>query len=142
MSSPIRRSSKKTTFAYVARLKGEVVGTAFFDSHIVRSKRETLMVAVNPDGVLRCVDTVAFAEPRSTSPRTPSTTRSQGERGRPLTLGRGLDGTTGATLTCRAVANACRRALALRRVGAKVGRGKKESREGSEGRPLTCPPDE
>lgn len=121
-----KKFRKKTTFAYVARRDGAVVGTAFFDSHVVRSKRETLMVAVEPDGELRCVDTVAFAEPPEYLAQDAFYDSLKGRgQGRPLTLGRGLDGTTGATLTCRAVANACRRALALHEVlGAKVGRAK------------------
>lgn len=121
-----KKFRKKTTFAYVARRKGEIVGTAFFDSHVVRSKRETLMVAVNPGGDLRCVDTVAFAEPPEYLAQDAFYDSLKGrEQGRPLTLGRGLDGTTGATLTCRAVANASRRALALHEVlGTKVGRAK------------------
>ena len=58
-------------------------------------------------------------------------------QGRALILGRGLDGTTGATLTCRAVADASRRVLALHEVGGeRVGRIKpapKEARQGSGG---------
>lgn len=126
-----KKFRKKTTFAYVARRKGEIVGTAFFDSHVVRSKRETLMVAVNPYGDLRCVDTVAFAEPPEYLAQDAFYDSLKGrEQGRPLTLGRGLDGTTGATLTCRAVANASRRALALHEVlGVRVGRVKKVQKE-------------
>lgn len=128
-----KKFRKKTTFAYVARFEGKVVGTAFFDSHIVRSKRETLMVAVNPAGDLRCVDTVAFAEPPEYLAQDAFYDSLKGRgQGRPLTLGRGLDGTTGATLTCRAVANASRRALALHEVlGERVGRVKKAKKEGA-----------
>ena len=134
-----KKFRKKTTFAYVARLKGKVVGTAFFDSHIVRSKRETLMVAVNPDGIVRAVDTVAFAEPPEYLAQDAFYDSLKGRaQGRPLTLGRGLDGTTGATLTCRAVANASRRALALHEVlGEKVGRVKKTKKSGTS--PLLAP---
>ncbi|MEC7231800.1 MAG: hypothetical protein VXW31_02545, partial [Planctomycetota bacterium] len=52
-----RAPKKSTTFAYVARKEGKVVGTAFFDSHIVRTKRETLMVVVTPAGKVADVET-------------------------------------------------------------------------------------
>ena len=121
-----KKFSKKTTFAYVARREGKVVGTAFFDSHVVRSKRETLMVAINPDGTVRAVETVVFNEPPEYLAQDAFYESLSGRgQGRPLTLGRGLDSTTGATLTCRAVANAARRTLALHEVlGEKVGREK------------------
>ena len=119
---------KSTTFAYVARRKGKVVGTAFFDAHKVRTKNETLMVAVSPEGAVMAVDTVVFREPPEYLAQDRFYASLKGRRqGRGLRLGRGLDGTTGATLTCRAVADASRRILALHEVlGEKVGRAKKE----------------
>lgn len=114
---------KATTFAYVARRKGKVVGTAFFDAHKVRTKTETLMVAVSPAGEVLAVDTVVFREPPEYIAQDRFYESLKGRKqGRPLQLGRGLDGTTGATLTCRAVADASRRVLALHEVlGTKVG---------------------
>lgn len=114
---------KTTTFAYVARRKGKVVGTAFFDAHKVRTKTETLMVAVSPGGEVLAVDTVVFREPPEYIAQDRFYGSLKGRRqGRALQLGRGLDGTTGATLTCRAVADASRRVLALHEVlGTKVG---------------------
>ena len=115
---------KKTTFAYIARKDGAIVGTGFFDSHVVRTKRETLLIAVDPSGRVQRVDTVAFHEPPEYVAQDSFYSSLEGRgQGRPLQLGRGLDGTTGATLTCRAVADASRRALALHEVlGAKAGR--------------------
>ena len=115
---------KKTTFAYIARKDGKVVGTAFFDSHVVRTKRETLLVAVTPSGDIKEVVTIAFKEPREFIAQDSFYDSLEGRgQGRALQLGRGLDGTTGATLTCRAVADASRRVLALHEVlGERVGR--------------------
>lgn len=115
---------RKTTFAYVAKRKGKVIGTAFFDSHVVRTKRETLMVLVAPDGQLLGVETIAFLEPEEYVAQDSFYDSLKGRgQGRALQLGRGLDGTTGATLTCRAVAEASRRVLGLHEVlGKKVGR--------------------
>lgn len=119
---------RKTTFAYVAKKDGKVVGTAFFDSHVVRTKRETLMLMVTPDGTFAGVETLAFREPPEYKAHESFykslKSRSQG---RPLQLGRGLDGTTGATLTCAAVSKAARRILGLHEVlGEKVGRAAKK----------------
>ncbi len=116
--------AKSTTFAYIARDEdGEIIGTAFFDSHVVRTKRETLLVAVDPAGRVLNVDTIAFQEPEEYLAQSAFYKSLEGRaQGRALQLGRGLDGTTGATLTCRAVADAARRVLAVHRVlGAKVG---------------------
>ncbi len=130
-----RAPKKSTTFAYVARKEGKVVGTAFFDSHIVRTKRETLMVVVTPAGKVADVETIVFQEPPEWLAQDAFYESLPGRgQGRALILGRGLDGTTGATLTCRAVADASRRVLALHEVGGeRVGRvapAPKEAREG------------
>ena len=122
---------RKTTFAYVARKDGVVIGTAFFDSHVVRTKRETLMLTVAPDGALRGTRTIAFQEPPEYVAQDSFYDSLKGRRqGKELQLGRGLDGTTGATLTCRAVAEAARRVLGLHEVlGEKVGRDSEEPKE-------------
>ncbi len=115
---------RKTTFAYVAKKDGKVIGTAFFDSHVVRTKRETVMLMVKPDGTVAGIETLAFREPPEfiAQPAFYASLKGRGQ-GRALQLGRGLDGTTGATLTCAAVAKASRRVLGLHEVlGEKVGR--------------------
>jgi hypothetical protein len=115
---------RKTTFAYVAKKDGKVLGTAFFDSHVVRTKRETLMLLVAPDGKLAGSKILAFQEPPEYIAQDSFYDSLKGRaQGRPLQLGRGLDGTTGATMTCAAVADAARRVLGLHEVlAAKVGR--------------------
>ncbi|MEE2940838.1 MAG: FMN-binding protein [Planctomycetota bacterium] len=132
-----RAPKKSTTFAYVARKEGKVVGTAFFDSHIVRTKRETLMVVVTPEGKVSGVETIVFQEPPEWLAQDAFYESLSGRgQGRALILGRGLDGTTGATLTCRAVADASRRVLALHEVGGeRVGRVPPAPKEGREGPP-------
>ncbi|MFT5734841.1 MAG: hypothetical protein ACJA2W_000410 [Planctomycetota bacterium] len=128
---------RKTTFAYLAKKDGKVVGTAFFDSHVVRTKRETLMLLVSPEGALAGVETLAFKEPPEYMAQDSFFRALKGRRqGRDLQLGRGLDGTTGATLTCAAVAKAGRRVLGLHAVlGKKVGR----STVGDEPKPTPKP---
>ena len=127
---------RKTPFAYVAKVDGKVVGTAFFDSHPVRTKRETLMVIVEPDGSLRGIEIIAFQEPPEYIAQDSFYASLQGRhQGRELQLGRGLDGTTGATLTCEAVAKASRRVLGLHAVlGKKVGRDVPEAKDAQKAR--------
>lgn len=136
---------RRTAFAYVARREGEVIGTAFFDSHVVRTKRETLMVVVTPDGRVAGVETIVFQEPPDYVAQDSFYASLEGRgQGRALMLGRGLDGTTGATMTCRAVADAARRVLALHEVaGERVGRlPKDEPQERPEEKPKETPDEE
>jgi FMN-binding domain len=102
---------------YVARRGGEVVGTAYFDTHRVRTLPETLMVVVDPQGQLVRVEVLSFDEPADYLPRKPWYRQFDG---RPLTDGLALErdirGVAGATLTARATTAAVRRVLALDRV--------------------------
>lgn len=119
--------AKRSTFVYLARRDGKVVGSGFFDSHVVRTKRETVLVKVDPMGTVQGLETIVFQEPTEYIAQDSFYDSLKGRgQGRPLQLGRGLDGTTGATLTCRAVADASRRVLALHEVlGEKAGRSAK-----------------
>ena len=48
---------------YVARRDGVVVGRAYVDTHVVRTKRESLLISIEPDGRVRRIDVTAFLEP-------------------------------------------------------------------------------
>ena len=48
---------------YVATRDGVVVGTAYFDAHRVRTKRETLMIVVDRQRRIQRLELLAFAEP-------------------------------------------------------------------------------
>ncbi len=49
---------------YIARLDGEVIGRAYVDTHIVRTKRESLLISLGPNGRVKRIDATAFLEPR------------------------------------------------------------------------------
>jgi hypothetical protein len=53
---------------YTARRGPEVLGHAVLQSHVVRTKRETLLVVFEPDGRLRRLQVVAFLEPPEYKP--------------------------------------------------------------------------
>jgi Na+-translocating ferredoxin:NAD+ oxidoreductase RnfG subunit len=102
---------------YVAKRGGQAVGIAYFDAHRVRTLDEVLMIALDPDGRVRRVETVSFREPPEY--RAPDGWMRQFD-GRALDDDLSLKGEitsiTGATLTAGAVTRAVRRTLALHRV--------------------------
>jgi electron transport complex protein RnfG len=105
---------------YVATKNRAVVGTAYFDVHVVRTLPEVLMVVVKPDGSVGRLEVLSFSEPEEYLPKPnwyvqfPGRTL-DGE----LSERRGIRPVTGATLTVRATTEAVRRVLALHRILAK-----------------------
>jgi len=106
---------------YVARRDSEVVGTAYFDTHVVRTLAETVMVAVDREGRVGRVEVLSFDEPPDYLPREPWYRQfDQRELDAELELRRSIRPVSGATLTARATTDAVRRALALHRALADV----------------------
>jgi hypothetical protein len=103
--------------AYVGRGPKGLLGTAYFDTHTVRTMPETILVTVQPDGGVGAVEVVAFGEPEDYLPRPRWLGLFGGKRlDANLAVGRGLAHVTGATLTTRAIADAVRRVLAIHSV--------------------------
>lgn len=102
---------------YVARRDGAVVGRAYVDTHVVRTKRESLLISLEADGRVRRIDVTAFLEPPEYV--APEPWLRQYDR-RPLdddlAIQRAIRPIAGATLTNRAVNGAVRRVLALDRI--------------------------
>ena len=109
---------KRVVHAYEARnAKGELLGTAYFDTHKVRSKKETVMIVVDPAQRIRRVEVLAFAEPLEYIPRGNFYGQFKGRAlDADLAVGRKIRGVAGATLTTRATVEAARRVLALHQV--------------------------
>lgn len=102
---------------YVGRVDGAVVGTAYFDTHRVRTLQETLMVVVGPDGAVLSVDLLAFSEPEDYRPREVWYRQFDGRTLDPeLALKRDIHGITGATLSAESTTDAVRRTLAIHAV--------------------------
>jgi hypothetical protein len=103
--------------AYVAKGPNGPVGTGYFDTHVVRTMPETLLVTVRPDGSLQAVEVVAFGEPEDYLPRRNWLKLFPGRRlDDELTVGRALAHVSGATLTTRVIADVARRVLAIHAV--------------------------
>jgi electron transport complex protein RnfG len=99
---------------YVGTLDGVVTGYAYFDTHLVRTLSETILVRVSPAARIVAIDIVSFTEPEDYLP---------GDRWLEQFSGKALDDElslrasirtlAGATLSARAVTRAARRVLAL-----------------------------
>ena len=102
---------------YAATKDGHPAGEAYFDTHVVRTMSETVMVVVAPDARIARVEVLSFSEPEEYLPRPRWYEQFQG---RPLddelSLKRAIRPVSGATLTARATTDAARRVLALYRI--------------------------
>ncbi len=92
----------------------ELIGTAYFDTHRVRTLDETIMVVIGPNGTVNRVEVLAFHEPTDYLPREIWVDQFNGRRlDGDLNIDRGIHGITGATLSAHAVTDATRRILAV-----------------------------
>lgn len=104
-------------YPYRAVCDGKLGGTAYFDSHRVRSLPETIMVAVGTDGKVLRIEILTFSEPEDYIPGDVWYQQFDGRALDPeLNLERGIREVTGATLTARATTEAVRRVLAIHRI--------------------------
>jgi hypothetical protein len=102
---------------YIATDGNRIVGRAYVDTHVVRSKRESLLVSLTPDGKVRRVDVTAFLEPAEyQAPRAWIEQYRDRSLTPDLSIQRAIRPIAGATLTARATNEAVRRVLAIDRV--------------------------
>ena len=102
---------------YVARRDGAVVGRAYVDTHVVRTKRESLLISLDASGRVRRIDVTAFLEPPEyLAPERWIQQYHEQRLNDDLAIMRAIRPIAGATLTTRAVNAAVRRVLALDQV--------------------------
>jgi Na+-translocating ferredoxin:NAD+ oxidoreductase RnfG subunit len=102
---------------YVARDGGQIAGYAYLDKHRVRTLPETLMVALDADGVVVGVKVLAFREPAEYMAQDGWMEQFSGKTvADEIRMKKNIDGITGATLTARAVTQCVRRVLAAHHV--------------------------
>ncbi len=102
---------------YVGTRDGREVATAYFDTHVVRTLAETVMVLVDATGAIARIEVMSFGEPEEYLPRPHWYAQFSGRKlDDELSLKRGVRPISGATLTARATTEAARRVLALHRV--------------------------
>jgi hypothetical protein len=96
---------------------GVSVGHAYFDTHMVRTLPETVMIVVGPDGKVQKIDILSFDEPPDYLPKERWLDQFDGRKlDDDLSLKRAIRPITGASLSGRALVNASRKVLALHRV--------------------------
>jgi hypothetical protein len=115
-------AERMVTF-YTARRGPTVLGYAVLQSHVVRTKRETLLVAFEPDGRLKRIVVVAFLEPPEYKPseRWLAQFGGKGAADR-LAVGDDLAFISGATLSARGVAEQSRWLLQALRMAREAGK--------------------
>jgi hypothetical protein len=99
---------------YTATVDGNSGGTAYFDTHVVRTLPETILVVVDPKGAIARIEVLSFSEPEEYLPRATWYGQFPGRTlGEELSERKGLRPVTGATITVRVTVEAARRVLAL-----------------------------
>jgi len=101
---------------YVGKEQQKILGYAAIETGTVRTKPETLMIVLTPEGELRNVYTLAFHEPPEYQP--PQRWYDKLIK-RPLAdmdFNKGVDGISGATLSTRAALTSIRKVMAVYQV--------------------------
>ena len=96
---------------------GRIIGRAYVDTHVVRTKKESLLICLDAQGSVRRVEATAFREPPEYQASDRWLEQYEGKTVEDDTrLGRDIRPIAGATLTSRAATHAVRRILALDRL--------------------------
>src|SRR5262245_27699730 len=102
---------------YVGTKDGKCVGTAYFDTHRVRTMPETILVLVDGSGAVARIEVLSFLEPEDYLPLPRWYGQFAGHvLDDELSLKKGIRPVAGATLTTLATTEAVRRVLAVHRV--------------------------
>ncbi len=101
---------------YVGKRAGEDIGYAAIETHTVRTKPETLLIVLRPDGQLQRIEVLAFHEPPEYQPPERWFAQLFDKPIGDLRLGGAVEGITGATLSARAALDSVRKVLAIYQV--------------------------
>ncbi len=93
----------------------ESLGYAIIDTHHLRTKSETVMFVINPDGTLRKAEILAFFEPPEYMAGDKWMNLFDGKdvENNSLRLGKDIPNITGATITANSLTSSIRRVLAV-----------------------------
>ena len=100
---------------YEGKKGGESLGYAIIDTHHLRTKSETVMFVINPDGTLRKAEILAFFEPPEymAGDRWMELFDNKNIDKNNLKLGKDIPNITGATITANSLTSSIRRVLAV-----------------------------
>lgn len=111
----VKLESKLFSF-YVGKKQDAVIGYAAIESHNVRTKPETLLIVLDPNGNLRQVVTLAFHEPPEYQPPERWFSQLLNKKLEDLSFAKDIQGVSGATLSTRAALDSARKVLAVYQV--------------------------
>lgn len=99
---------------YIVERAGVIVGRAYIDTHVVRTKKESLLICLNAEGQVMRVEVTAFLEPPEYRASEPWYGQFADKAlSEDLRLQRDIRPIAGATLTAMAATRAVRRVLAI-----------------------------
>ena len=108
----IKLESAFFTF-YRGTRSGKVLGYAAIESHTVRTKPETLLIILSPNGELRQIEVLAFHEPPEYQPTRLWFSQFYRRALAQLGFNAEVQGITGATLSAQSALNSVRKVLAI-----------------------------
>jgi hypothetical protein len=111
----VKLDSKMFAF-YVGKQQDKVLAYAAIETRTVRTKPETLMIVLEPDGTLRGVTTLAFHEPPEYQAPERWFQQLAKKALEELSFNAGVQGITGATLSTRSALDSVRKVLAVHQV--------------------------
>lgn len=98
---------------YVGKEQGKITGYAAIESSTVRTKPETLMIVLTPEGNLRNVYTLAFHEPPEYLPPERWYNLLSNRALEDMDFNKGVQGIAGATLSTRSALSSVRKVMAM-----------------------------
>ncbi|MEI6068146.1 MAG: FMN-binding protein [Methylococcaceae bacterium] len=101
---------------YVGKKQDKILGYATIETGTVRTKPETLMIVLTPDGELSSVVTLAFHEPPEYQPPQGWFEKLYKRPLADMDFNKGVDGISGATLSTRAAINSIRKVMSIYQV--------------------------
>ena len=113
--SKVKLDSGMFTF-YVGKKQDKILGYAAIETGTVRTKPETLMIVLTPDGELSSVVTLAFHEPPEYLPPQGWFEKLYKRPLADMDFNKGVDGISGATLSTRAAINSIRKVMSIYQV--------------------------
>jgi len=116
------KNESKLYIIYEARDGEKTLGYAIIDTHTLRTKTETVMFVINPDGSLRQAEILAFFEPQDYQAGDNWIELFEGRTlDDSLKIGKDIPNITGATITANSLSQAIRRILAVFKVASDQG---------------------
>ncbi len=101
---------------YVGKQEGKIIGYAAIESHTVRTRPETLLIVLTPEGEPKAIHVLAFHEPPEYQPSGKWFAQLYHRVLEELDFNTGVQGITGATLSTREALSSVRKVLAIHRM--------------------------